>query len=464
MKVEVSFVEPGSLSKQTTLAETKWTYGSAHSTMEVRNDFPGFGDAEEGLKAEAASLGVLWSVVKFAIETSAHELGHAAFAALPEEARLAIVEMFGGDSDDEDELSPPGSAWQNRIAEGIAETFKEAFLPRRYRVFPNRTNKRIPYSRFSEFRRLFRSYQTEDGGESGPGWKAMPEADTARIGDFTHRDALGLPTARVGLYDATEWLTIENPSDEHGYVWSSEARSFWMGHANDHLEARQAIKPPDVSYFDPGGEWADFTEGSPSGSWSTSNSWSMQCIVGIRDAAGKLFTMSCGLQILRQSQTKLFSSKEKEEKDEPSIPPPYKWWLQALVRFPFGNEETLSGSSVLALIVENFGVSGEEIFQAAEAKGQTVTRNEDGSDVYEMIATQFFATGSASLLKSVPPRRTFERGPIEDNMLELWARPLEETEEEGIEVEIGVPNPLLEPHGGAGGSRASPRPVSGSRA
>jgi hypothetical protein len=452
LSIEVTFVPSSSLNKQTTLAETNWSYGSSFSTTEVRNDAPTFGSLAS-LKAEAAALGLTWSTEKFYAETSVHELGHAAYAALPEDARIAIAKMFGAKSDDIEELSAP-SKWQNRIIEGIAETFKEAFLPARHRVFPNRTNKKIAYSRFPEFRKLFRSYETMDGGEGGEGgggWKPLPKADTARIGDDLHNDPLGFATPRVGLYDRYEWEGSPIggvPTEPVHYIWGSRASSNWMGHANEKLEVRQPIVPPNMAFFAPTAEWAGgFTEGEPPAfGWVSWNAWQMSAFIVIRDAAGKDWSMEVSLQIIPEVEQKLFEFQTE-----------LKWWLVGLRKLPFQETpETLYGSSVLSIILDGWGVSGEEIFQAWEAKGQTITRNEDGSDVYFMRAGAFCACGNANLLAQVPPRRTIEAEPLEENMLELWARPLEATEEEGTKVSMTAPGGSLEPTGSKSGRHLHP--------
>lgn len=168
--IKVEFVDPSSIpGGHTSLAATTWSYGSPNASTLVRNDAPGFGDQRATLEALAASMGIPFSIEKFYMETAAHELGHALFASLPEGSRVAIAQLFGAGSDDIGELTA-GSVWQDQIIEGIAETFKEAFLPRRYRVFPNRTNRSIPYHKFAEFRSLFRDGVPEiAGGEVGEG-------------------------------------------------------------------------------------------------------------------------------------------------------------------------------------------------------------------------------------------------------------------------------------------------------
>jgi hypothetical protein len=165
LDVEVEFIDAGGVTNHghTDLAITTYTYGSGSSKTVVRNDAPSFGTQAEALKALAASMGVPYSVERFYAETAAHELGHSAFAALTPQLRLAVCRMFGVNTDDTAVLQPAGKPWQQHIAEGIAETFKEAFLPERFRVFPNRTNRRIPYPLFPAFREIFR------GGGSGVG-------------------------------------------------------------------------------------------------------------------------------------------------------------------------------------------------------------------------------------------------------------------------------------------------------
>jgi hypothetical protein len=180
ISIDVSFVSPSTLTSGhlTDLAETTWTYGSSSSQTKVRNDAPGYGNADATLRALAAQMGLQYNADIHFNETAVHEFFHSLYAALPEEKRVAIAALFGAESDSIEELAPPGSAWEDRIIEGIAETGKEAFLPRRYRIFPNRTNRRIPYSKFPEFRSLWRLSMPEVfsvGGEPlGPGEEEVP--------------------------------------------------------------------------------------------------------------------------------------------------------------------------------------------------------------------------------------------------------------------------------------------------
>lgn len=159
----VTFVDPSEVgSGHTDFAVTTYTYGSEIATTVVRNDAPGFGPLRATMEAIAVGEGRTYSAEKHYADTAVHELGHALFASLPEASRQAIAELFGASSADEAVINPKDRPWQDRVAEGIAETFKEAFLPSRFRMFPNRTNHRIPYKDYPEFRRLFR-----EGVEAG---------------------------------------------------------------------------------------------------------------------------------------------------------------------------------------------------------------------------------------------------------------------------------------------------------
>lgn len=160
LAITVEFVPPSELQAETTLAQTTFVYDSQSATTKVRNDYPAFGGGDgklESLEAEAAGMGLHYSSFKHSLETPAHELGHALFASLPQSIRLKILALFGLKTDDISVIAPMGQPWQNRVIEGIAETFKEAFLPRDMRVFPNRTKKIIPYILYPEFRRLCRA-------------------------------------------------------------------------------------------------------------------------------------------------------------------------------------------------------------------------------------------------------------------------------------------------------------------
>lgn len=158
VSIVVEFVDPGQVTDHGhhDLALTTWSYGSSSGSTKVRDDAISFGEQRKALQAIAGKLGVKYSTEPFYFETAIHELGHVLFAALPQENRVKIAQMFGAQTDSLSELQPAGVGWENQIIEGIAETFKEAFLPRRFRVFPNRTNRQIGYKDFPHFRKLWR--------------------------------------------------------------------------------------------------------------------------------------------------------------------------------------------------------------------------------------------------------------------------------------------------------------------
>lgn len=168
VSVEVEFLPPEELQAQTTLAETFFTYGDAGSKCKVRNDYPAFGGGDgklESLEAEAAAMGLDYSTALHSQETPVHELGHSMFGALDEATRLKVCALFGADTDDLDVINNEDLIWQDRVIEAIAETFKECFLPARYRVFPNRTNLHIGYKDYPQFRRFFRGAAGEATNE-----------------------------------------------------------------------------------------------------------------------------------------------------------------------------------------------------------------------------------------------------------------------------------------------------------
>lgn len=155
LTVEIEFTPSVSLGDQTDFAFTTFTYDDQASKTEVRNDYPAYGSLDAGLIAEAAAWGLQYNAALHGNETAVHELGHSVFAAIPHTFRVKVAELFGAKSDNIKELTA-GARWQDRYIEAIAETFKEAFLPRRYRVFANRTSIKLPYSEFPKFRRLIR--------------------------------------------------------------------------------------------------------------------------------------------------------------------------------------------------------------------------------------------------------------------------------------------------------------------
>jgi len=166
-EIEVEFSTAGVIEAvgHNSIAVTQVTYDSMSAKTIVRNDAPGFGQAlRMSLAAEAAALGLRYNADLHFNETVVHELAHVAYGALSHALRVRVAEMFGAKTDLDAVINDQSKDWKDRVVEGIADTFKEAFLPRRHRVFPNRTNRRISYSRYSEFRRFFRGVE---GGEDG---------------------------------------------------------------------------------------------------------------------------------------------------------------------------------------------------------------------------------------------------------------------------------------------------------
>lgn len=197
LSISVKFVDPDEVTSEgdTDLALTTWTYDSPSSSTKVRDDAPGYGDQQQSLEALAAGMGLAYNADLHYNETVIHEFAHSLFAALPEEQRIRIAQLFGAKGDSIEELQPKGSAWEDRIMEGIAETFKEAFLPRRFRVFPNRTNHQIPYNLYPEFRSLWRLAVPEvSSGVEIPSY----DFDIFKHGGWT--SSIKWPDERGGLY------------------------------------------------------------------------------------------------------------------------------------------------------------------------------------------------------------------------------------------------------------------------
>jgi hypothetical protein len=168
----VAFVNPASVdpaeTASTPFAATYWEPEALEGEVKVRNDAPGFGNDDAGLIAEAQSMGLTYDARRHFHETAAHETGHCVFAALPEEFRLRIAGLLGAKTIATKELFPASAEWKDRIGEAIAETFKEAFLPSRFRVFPARTSIRLTYARYPLFRLLVREGLAARGGEIIP--------------------------------------------------------------------------------------------------------------------------------------------------------------------------------------------------------------------------------------------------------------------------------------------------------
>lgn len=260
--VKVSFVPPAEVTNKghTDLALTTFSYDSVEGETIVRNDAPGFGGQRASLEALAASMGLEYSAMKHFHETAVHELGHVIFASLAHETRVKIAQMFGASSDTVTELFPAAKKWENRIGEAIADTFKEAFLPRRYRVFPNRTNIHIPYSKFPEFRALFRELfepgGSEEAGDEPGAWYRSKRQDAMRVGDINPFGSVSLPRVppekgleHSGLYSLMS--TVMNDHGEHPFPpaiqYVAFAGAFWIAVPEDLVEARVPIFVPAVN-------------------------------------------------------------------------------------------------------------------------------------------------------------------------------------------------------------------------
>lgn len=127
--------------------------------MKFRDDFPHF--QVGGSQLDRATQRD-YSSERFAIETVIHELGHAILHQLPSVLESEVTDLFHTTPA---EMNPTNRRWEDRPEEGIAETFKDAFLPRGQREFSNRTNVTIPIRKYPRFRAIYRE-SAATGGEA----------------------------------------------------------------------------------------------------------------------------------------------------------------------------------------------------------------------------------------------------------------------------------------------------------
>jgi hypothetical protein len=85
---------------------------------------------------------------KFYMETVNHELGHVVQFKLNPSQRAKRCHAFGASTGQWDDVTLP---WEMLVQEADAETFKDVFLPRRWRKFDNRTTRRLRRERFEEW-------------------------------------------------------------------------------------------------------------------------------------------------------------------------------------------------------------------------------------------------------------------------------------------------------------------------
>lgn len=476
LTVNVSFVDPSEIAgQQTDLARTTWTYGSAISDTQVRNDAPGFGPADAGLEALAASMGLTYSATKHFHETAVHELGHSLYAALPEEARVAIAQMFGAESDDTAELQPEDVPWEERRIEGIAETFKEAFLPRRFRVFPNRSKVSIPYSRFPEFRAHFRSLRERKGGseEVAPSWYRTPRVDALRYGaKGGFPIALPFDAPEKGDFGSGVYFRLGTVFNEFGEEWSEGdgpkfikeydggAAAQWMGLLEDPIEAREPIVVPPETFFEiPSleAEGYSYVGGSlfeivnpeapfpPFLGFSLGRFW-LHIGVEVQDEDGVSYEINWLINV----QFSAWTNTETEEKIWGFADESIQYFrkngsLIAQVPFSTGPSATFSG----------YAMSAADIFAAFEGKGETPK--------YEPGAVLSFRTGIENfVVYEFPFPENHELEELKSyawsHMHSMWVAPLSSEpgeEEEGDVIEVEVPTGQLQPGGASSGRHPS---------
>lgn len=141
--MEVEFTADPSIRVHNEFMVTLWTYDSGSILVKIRDDFPSFQSPYNGRR--------------FAEESVAHEFGHGMFANIGRARRLKVLRMFGATTDDPDVVGDQSKPWEDRVGEGIAETFKDAFFPPSMRRYSNRTHRHIPIWEYGRFRAIFRN-------------------------------------------------------------------------------------------------------------------------------------------------------------------------------------------------------------------------------------------------------------------------------------------------------------------
>lgn len=141
-------------------------------TPEVHNEFAVTEQIEGGIKltfrTDFPHFHELWfDTIEFAKECVGHELGHALMYLLPSEVLEGqLLPLFGFTL--EDITDDAHLAWLDRPKECIAETFKDCFLRKIDRAYPNRTNLHLPIKNYAAFRAIFRQEMpSQDGGSDG---------------------------------------------------------------------------------------------------------------------------------------------------------------------------------------------------------------------------------------------------------------------------------------------------------
>lgn len=158
-------------------------------TTKFRDDFPRFEPTNT------------WGSPGFARETVIHELGHAAEVNLATDVQEKVAQLFGVAQAD---LYPTEKAWQDRPGEGMAETFKDAFLPQHLREFANRTNVKLPIPKYPEFRHLFRSGSGGGGGDD-VFLRNTPNSDFSLGPPSSYDGVEGLASPLIAFYP-NAWL------------------------------------------------------------------------------------------------------------------------------------------------------------------------------------------------------------------------------------------------------------------
>lgn len=141
--------------------------------------WPQNGTADDvNMKANPEAFPTLETLKPFFMESVIHELGHVlafwrdtfyvgdfkedmAPLFVHSNAATGEIELRDGTVDD---WNPTGKPWEERIQEGVAEAFKDGYLPEAYRHFESRSNWEVPRDRWSAFLHLLLPCDESEGG------------------------------------------------------------------------------------------------------------------------------------------------------------------------------------------------------------------------------------------------------------------------------------------------------------
>jgi hypothetical protein len=249
IEVEISFVEdPTDLFDGEVAAAGG---GGMEGFIRFRDDAPFFSSPITDKRVRAERL-------LFFQEVVIHELAHVLVANLLDEQREVLASMFGRTAADFD--SPEDTPWEDRLSEGVAETFKVAFLPRHMRLYPNRTNVVLPIRKNAEFRHFWRNMVLGQSDLAWVGWTGFtygaagttPETVRLRRAHRSLKTGEAPPHQEFPLSVAGQLLGAEEIESFTGPVFSGQSNPL-PGYPNlsrgSYIMIPGALDSPDRDFF-----------------------------------------------------------------------------------------------------------------------------------------------------------------------------------------------------------------------